>query len=381
MSAGAVVVLMMMHAEEERRRREAEERRKREERERKRREEEERRRKEEHRKMIEHRKTSPVIYNGEEWQMNRCVKAFSLQTFVQDLVYLIEGVKPSVIQSEEKKCDEKILETGYEYELVKKDLDSDIDTLLKSGITIDGSRYEFSRLSPSDTNMATIEQTTESFGNIFTIKNGEPLELCPSILSSEGYYEYRYKEMDPEGISRELMEVNSKMQKYQKFGKYLSFLFRTKKYLNLEEKSEELVNDNEKCELRKREMESYKSLTKEQLLAIKSYFIHLDQLSKISARIKELFVEKASLRKEDNSYIYDLCIKEIMSNEDYSDLLSQVHEYISKMQSNDEATMNQAYILVRGEYPIEIERRFIYNLIFANMNEYIKDSVKQKNLS
>ena len=39
-------------------------------------------------------------------------------------------------------------------------------------------------------------------------------------------------------------------------------------------------------------MQSFQSLSKEQLLAIKSYFIHLDQLTTISNKIKDLFQEK-----------------------------------------------------------------------------------------
>ena len=380
MSATTLLILMAaqhqhrMHEEEERRRRQ------RREEEERRRKEAERKRQEENRKMIEHRKNSPVICNNEEWQINRCVKAISMQSFVQELVSTIDMVRPIVIENEEKKYDKKILDVGCEYETVKNDLDSDIDTLRKLGISIDGKQYTLSRLTPINTNIAKPEQTTESFGNTFTINNEQPIELTPRILSSDRYYEDKYQELSPEALEKEVLENNLKMQKYQKYGKVLKFLLKTKKYIELEEESVDLKLKNEQCELRRKEMQSYKSLTKEQLLAIKSYFIHLDQLTKISNQITELFKEKASLRYESNEDMYDLTIKEIMSNGEYTELLNQVYDFISKIQSNDEETMKLAYELVKGQYPIEITRRYIYNLIIKNMNNYTKEDAKQLRL-
>lgn len=380
MSATTLLLLMAaqhqhrMHEEEERRRRQ------RREEEERRRKEAERKRREENRKMIEHRKNSPVICNNEEWQINRCVKAISMQPFVEELVSTIDMVRPIVIENEEKKYDKKILDVGCEYETVKNDLDSDIDTLRKLGISIDGKQYTLSRLTPINTNIAKPEQTTESFGNTFTINNEQPIELTPRILSSDRYYEDKYQELNPEALEKEVLENNLKMQKYQKYGKVLKFLLKTKKYIELEEESVDLKLKNEQCELRRKEMQSYKSLTKEQLLAIKSYFIHLDQLTKISNQITELFKEKASLRYESNEDMYDLTIKEIMSNGEYTELLNQVYDFISKIQSNDEETMKLAYELVKGQYPIEITRRYIYNLIIKNMNNYTKEDAKQLRL-
>ena len=365
---GALLILLIMHEEEERRRREEEEERKRKEKKRK---------EEENRKMINHRKNSPVVCNDEQWQINRCVKAISMQSCVNDLVSLIETTKPTVIENEEKKYDEKILEAGYEYELSKKELDSDIDSLKESGISIEGSQYILSRLVPINTLVAKIEQTTESFGNTFIVKNGEPIELNPEILSNEDYYENKYKEMNQDKIDQEIKDNNSKIDKYQRYGKYLGFLLKTKKYLKLEEKSENLSVKHEQCELRKREMQSFQSLNKDQLLVIKSYFIHLDKLHKNSDKIKSMFKEKATLRNEDNENIYNLTIKNIISNNQYSELVSEVSDYISKIYANDEETMKQAYELVKGEYPISISRRFIFDLIISNMRNYNKEEGKQ----
>ena len=379
MSAGAIVVLMMAQ-EQERRRREEEERRRRRRQEERRREEE-RKRQEEYRKMVEHRKYSPIVCNDEQWQLDRCVKAISMQPCVRSLVSAIEKTRPKIIEAEEKKYNQKLLEVGSKYELLKNDLDSDIEILRKLGIYIEGEQYELSRLTPINTHMAIIGETTESFGNIFTIMDRQPIELNSKILSSEKYYEERYKEMNPEELEQEFIETNLKIKKYQKYGKYLKFLLRTKRYLELEEQSESLEAKYEQCELRKKEMQSFQSLSKEQLLAIKSYFIHLDQLTTISNKIKDLFQEKKLLRKDNNERIYDLTIKEIISIGDYNELLSETHDYISKIYSNDEEVMKQVYELVKGEYPIEILRRFIYNLIITNVKNYTKDDIKKLNLT
>ena len=100
MSAGAIVVLMMAQ-EQERRRREEEERRRRRRQEERRREEE-RKRQEEYRKMVEHRKYSPIVCNDEQWQLDRCVKAISMQPCVRSLVSAIEKTRPKIIEIEEK---------------------------------------------------------------------------------------------------------------------------------------------------------------------------------------------------------------------------------------------------------------------------------------
>ena len=61
--------------------------------------------------------------------------------------------------------------------------------------------------------------------------------------------------------------------------------------------------------------------------------------------------------------------------------MSETHDYISKIYSNDEEVMKQVYELVKGEYPIEILRRFIYNLIITNVKNYTKDDIKKLNLT
>jgi hypothetical protein len=378
---GASTILLLMAAQQRRQHEEDERRRRRQrEEEERRREEKRRREEEEYRKMIEHRKNSPVFYNSEDWQVNRCVKAISMQSCVQDLISLIDEVRPKLIEVEEKKFDSKILEAGYEYEVLRRSLDTDIETLKSLGISINGSQYNLSRLTPIDTLVAKPSQTTESFGSTFTIMGGPPIELNPSILSSEDYYERRYQESEPETIEKEFTELNLKMKKYHKFGKYLRFLLKTKKYLALEDRSEILTSRQEKCELRKKEMQSFKSLTKEQLLVIKSYFTHLDELKKISVKIGNLFIEKGGLRYPVNENVHDLAIKEVMSMEEYRELVSQTHEYVSRIYENEEETMKGAYELVKGEYPIEVDRRYIYDLIISNMRSYTREGIKELKL-
>jgi len=372
-------IVILMAAQREQRRREEEERRKRKRREEQRKREEEARKKEEerHRKMIEQRKNSPVIYNDEDWQKKRCVKAFSMQPCVQDLVSIIDETRPKVIEIEEKKYDSKILEVGYEYELLRKSLDSDIEKLNDLGITINGRQYVLSRLAPIDTLIAKPVQTNESFGSTFTIMDGNSLELNQRILSNDRYYINRYQDTNPGKIKRELNEINLRMQKYHKFGKILKFLLKTKEYSMLERRFYDLNVAQERSELRKREMETFNSLTKEQLLIIKSYFEHLSQLSDIGNKIDNLFRGKAELRYDENITIFDLTIKYIMSSGNYNELLSQVYDYISNIMANDPETMKEAYELVKGEYPIEVSRRSILDLIISNMKDYNKSGNKQ----
>ena len=345
--------------------------------ERRRREEEEheKRRKEEENKMIEHRKNSPVVYNDSKWQINRCVKAFSMQPCVNQLVSIIEKVRPNIITDLEAECDKLLLDTDYEYELLKNELDKIIETLENSGITIKGKHYVLTRL--PDSKVATLEKVTESFGDIFTIGNGKSINLNPKILSSDKYYEKRFQKTNYEAIKSELMDVNSKLDKYKKYGKHLGFLLKTKKYIDLKSQLKELKTQYHKGELRKKELESYNSINKDQLLVIKSYFTNLDKLTEISNKIIKLFDEKKQLREENNSYIYDLTIKEILSNNEYDELILEVSDYINKMVTNDEETMEEAYQLVKGEYPINIERRFLYDLMIQNLRSNPKTNEKQ----
>ena len=202
MSGGAVLLMMMMMEEDERRRREEEE----EEEEKERRRQEERRRREEERRMIEHRKYSPVICNDEQWQIDRCVKAISMQPFVQKLVSLIKEVKPKVIEIEESKYDEKLLNAGNEYELLKNDVLSDIEELNKLGITLSGNQYEIVRLASSKT--SSLKRTTEYYGITFNITNYQPIRIYPDTLSNQKYFKDRYKEMKPQEVEQEINETN-----------------------------------------------------------------------------------------------------------------------------------------------------------------------------
>lgn len=380
---GPLTLLMEMEEEEERRREEEErlrreeQRRREEEEERRRKEEERRRKEEEHRKMIEHRKNSPVICNDEEWQINRCVKAISLQSSIKDLISTIEKERPTVIEKEEKKYNDRIFDVGYEYELARNNIDKDIETLEELGVFIKGTQYELSRLAHVDANIAKIEQTIEHFGNIFTINNNQPIELNSDILSNQKYFEERFEQTNPEEIERESIVLDAKINKYHRVGKVLGFLLKTKGYLKLEDQSKSLSKRKQESILRKKELQSFQSLNKDQLLAIKSYFSHLDELSKISDKLKSLFNEKDDLKNNDNKYIYDLTIKSIMYDSRYNELVSEVYDYISRIYSNDEETMKQAYELVKGEYPIEISERFLYDLIITNVRNYNRESIKE----
>ena len=364
---GGFFVFMMLEEEEERRKQ-------------RQREEEERRRKrrleeEEEERRIKECKYSPVSYNGLRWQIDRCVKAFSMQPFVQKLITTIEEVRPSVIKKLEDQYDKVLLDTGYEYEVLKNDLDKDIETLDDSKITIKGEQYVLTRL--PDTKAATIEKTTEYFGNVFTIGNGLSIVLNPEILSNNKYYEKNYEEMNHVGIIDELLDINAKIEKYKKYGKYLGFLLKTRKYSHLKARLEILKKDEIRAEEKRQELKSFNSLSKDQLLVINSYFTNLNKLIEVSNKINKLFDEKDQLRVENNSYIYDLTIKEIMSNDKYVELVSEVSDYISNMCSSDEKTMEEAYQLVQGEYPIRIERRFLYDLMIENMKDNPKKTQKQ----
>lgn len=361
--------------EEERRRREEERRRREEE------EEEERRRQEEERqKMIKHRKEAPVVFSSEDWQINRCVKAFSLQQCVQRLISVIEKERPKVIEAEERKYDEKIMSVGYDYEVLRNDVNANIDKLKKLGISVSGKQSVLSRLKPSETHIAIIEQTTDYFGRTFTINNGQPIELNSDNLLKKGYFENRYNETNPKELEKKITDVDSKINRYQRFGKRLKFLLNTNGYQKLEKRLEKLSEKKEQSELRKKEMESFKSLTNEQKLAIKLYFDKLDELAKISDKIKYLFIGKASLKKEDNEQVYDLTIKALISSNEHIALLNQVYEYIRNIHTNDEKTMQEAYELVKGEYPIKIDRRYLYDLIIADMGDYEKKVVSLRDI-
>ena len=374
------IMLMMMHQQNQRNMHMMQENQRRREAERRRRREEEERKEEEKRKMIKHRKESAVVYNEESWQRDRCVKAISLQPCVQSLVQVIEKVRPRVIESEEAKYDKEIIQVGYEYEQVRQELDDIMETLKKSGISINGDQYRLSRLSPMGTNLVKPEQVTEFLGSTFTIDNGQSIELNSRILSDASYFEDRYQAMNPESLEKEYMETGTKVNRYQKFGKYLRFLLRTRKYLELESKFEGLTEKHETCETRKREMESFQSLTKEQLIVIRTYFERLAQLTEISNRLQKLFSSKRHLRDADNQKIYELSINEVISNGQYSELVEQVRDYVMRIQTNDEETMQKATEQVRGEYPIHVSSRFVYDLIISSVNKLGKEDVKELKL-
>ena len=381
----AVPIMMMMMMENNRRMREDYLRRRRmmeeEERRRKEREAEERRKAEEHRKMVEHRKSSPVVYNNEEWQQDRCIKAMSLQPCVQSLLSIIEEVRPTIIEEEQSILNRKIMEVGQRYEMVRKKIDQDIETLRNLGIAVSGRQYQLSRLVPTNTNMAIIEQINEFMGTTFTIADGQPIEINPRILDNPGYYQRRYEELHPEETARDFTETTKRMKRYQAIGKYLRFLLRTQKYLDLEDHSERITAEQEKCELRKKEMQSFQSLNKEQLLAIRSYFKHLGQLTDISPEIENLFRIRGLLKYPSNERVYDLTIKRVLANEENSEVLDQVRDYMTRLESNDEETMAEAYEMVKGEYPISINNRKILDLIITHMKGYKKEDTKKLKLS
>ena len=181
MSAFPIGAVIAMQSHQRRMQDAARRRRRREEEERQRQAAEKRRREE--RKLIEHRKNSPVICNNEGWQINRCVKAISMQSCVQDFITAIEEVRPTVIEREKTNYDRKLIDVGFDYESDKNSLDTDIDKLRELGISIDGDYYTLSRLAHVDNNMAKPIKSTETYGNRFTIMNGQPIALDPSILS------------------------------------------------------------------------------------------------------------------------------------------------------------------------------------------------------
>ena len=361
MSANLLFLWMMMEEEEE------EERRRQEEEEERQREEEEA-----NRRKIKHRKESPVVYNNEDWQRNRCVKAFSLQPCVSNFVSAIESVRPEVIKNEQKKFDGKILDVGYQYETVRRELDEDIEYLKENGINVFGDQYSLTRLSSMDSNSAKIEKTTDLIGNSFKVDDGVTFELNARILSDKKYFHKKYLDSYPEDVKKAYDKLIARIKRYQNVGKYLRFILRSRKYSNLMSRFDKVSDDLEECELKKRIMETYESLTIEQLTIIKSYFNHLAKLSSLSDKIVELFKSKANLENKNNQQVYDLTIKEIISRDEYRSLVEEVYDYISKITSNDSETMKEAYNLVKGEYPINIDRRFVYDLIIGNMSGYQK---------
>ncbi len=378
MNPGMFVVMMAAHQTK----RMLEESRRRDEELRKRRireEEEERERKEkEKKKLIEHRKNAPVVYNKEDWQKDRCVKAISLNSSVQNLISIIEKERPKVIEEYEKIFDNDIFEVGFNYESLRNNLEEDIDTLKSMGITIEGTKYEFSRIKPSKSLVAKIEQDKEFFGNKFTIMKGQPIEISPEILDDNGYYEKKYQEYNPEQLEKDYKKTNSRIERYNKYGKFLTFLLRTKTYSKLQDKARDINSSHDKCEVSKKELESFQSLTKEQLEVIRSYFSNLNVLSEVSSRLKVLFSVKAHLSNNHNQEVYNSTINEVMNNPEYTEVVLQVYDYITKILNNDKDTMKEVYDLVKGEYPINISNRFIYDLIISNMASLDKKDDKAK---
>jgi hypothetical protein len=368
--APIVAVIVMQQHQEEMRRRQEEERRRRQ-----REEEERRRREEEERQMIEHRKNSPVVFTHEGWQIDRCLKAFSLQASVQRLVSLVDEVVPMVIEREDNKYNDKLLDLGTEYELVKTSLNNDIDELRKLGITVSGNQIKYMRVAESK--ISKPEKEIEGFGKTFTVANSQPIELDPDIMSKEGYFEDRYKKMNPQELEKEYHKISSKMNRFTKAGKVLGFLLKTDKYLDLKEENDAITSRHDECITKKKEMESFDSLNKEQLLAIKSYFVTLSKLRKVSANIEYLFQEKDTLKDKDNGYAFNLSLGEVIENSDNRDLIRQVHEYIEKICYNDEETMKEAYELVKGEYPIKIQRRCNYEHMMNVLKEDCLNRVKK----
>ena len=376
---GATVLLMMLAAQEnQRRQEEARRRREEEDKKRKKKAEENRKREEEYRRLVEYRKKAPLVYDKkEQWQMDRCVKAISLHPFVRKFVSLIDGAREKIIKAEEAKYDERLLEVNHEYETVKRELDSNIETLRKLGISIEGRDYELMRVKSNNICIANIEVLWEFFGNTFVINKGYPIVLSPEILSNNRYYEMQYKEMEPDRVEQEYIEISRRVKKYQKYGRVLKFLLKTSKYLDLEEQKEDLESDYKRCELRKKEMQSFESLGKEELTAIRDYFKHLDELMKISYRIKGLFHEKEALRYEDNIKVYDLAIKEVMSSSEYSDIVYETYDFIHKILLNDEGALSLGYSFVNGEYPVHISRKTIYDLLISNIKGITEEDVKR----
>lgn len=373
MSASTFLYLMML--EENRRREEEEEEERERARRRKRREEEERKRKE-HEAMVLERKNSPVVFNGEDWQVSRCIKAIRMQPFTMELLKIIDEVKPEIVEREKEKFDYVILDAGVEYEEIKENLKEDLEKLKKLGIVVSGTQIELSKL--EETKNAVLEETSESFGNTFAIQDGPEIELNTYILSSEYYFEKKYNSTNPERIEDELSYANQKISKYEKYAKLFRFLLNTEGYAYYKKIAETMVQKLEECNQAKREMDSYNSLTKEQLLVIKSYFANLDKLSEVSKRIDSLFNSKDTVGDKNDTNIYNLVIDEILRREEYEKVTSQVTDYVSRIVNNDPTTMHEVYELVKGEYPIETPNRFIYDYLIKVVKNCVKEETNKE---
>ena len=76
--------------------------------------------------------------------------------------------------------------------------------------------------------------------------------------------------------------------------------------------------------------------------------------------------------------LHKIRINEVMNNPEYTEVVLQVYDYITKILNNDKDTMKEVYDLVKGEYPINISNRFIYDLIISNMASLDKKDDKTK---
>ena len=321
--------------------------------------------------MIKFRKNAPVVYNNERWQRDRCAKAMSLQPCIQELISVIESLKLQVIEREKHIFNQNILEIGTEYERVRQEIEEDISTLKDMGITVTGNEYALTRIKPSSSKVIKPELAMEALGKTFIIRNGTPIVFDSSILSDKGYFDKKYLDMNPEEIERDFNETTKRMKRYQLLGKYLKFILESDKYLDLKYHSRSITRKHEECELVKGQMQSYRLYDQKRLLAVKTYLVHLNKLYELSQQTNELFSSKGYLIHEYMSYkFYDLTFEEIMSSDEYSELLNQVYEYVNRLISNDEETMKEAYELVKGEYPIKIDNRYVYSLIIENADNY-----------
>ena len=331
----------------------------------------ERTREKEKEDMIKFRKNSPVVYNSEGWQRDRCIKAMSLQPCIQEFISVIESLKSQVIEREKQIFNQRILEIGTEYESVRQEIEEDINILKNMGITVTGNEYALTRIKPSTSKVTKPELTMEALGKTFTIRKGTPIVFDSSILSDKSYFDKKYISMNPDAIERDFVETTKRMKRYQSLGKYLKFLLESEKYYDLESHSRRITKKHEECEFVKGQMQSYRLFDQKRLLVIKTYLEHLDKLYELSQQINELFSSKGYLIHDYMSYkIFDLAFEEIISKDEYRELLNQVYEYINKIISNDEETMKEAYELVKGEYPIKVENRYLYDLIIDKVKEY-----------
>lgn len=345
--------------------------------------EEERKRKQqekERNELIKHRKFFPIAYTEDEWQQDRCIKAISLQPCVCELVAIISDRIEQVIKDEDKRYTERIISLGYEYEIIRGKLEDDIKVLKGLGITVDGKQYRLSRLFFSRNNMGTVEKTADYFGTTFSISGGsQPVHLSSKILSSESYFVDKYRELSPERIEEDFVKTKSRMKRYQAIGKVLRFLLKTQKYLTLLEHSKVITEEHDKCENAKKNMQTFSLLKRWEIMVIKSYLEHLEQLYEISCRLNTVFNFRDKIYSKANKEIYSIAIDEIMADSLYDEIVDQVCDYISKILLNDEETLTDAYELVKGEYPIDVDDRFIYELLIEKTKEYVlKDKKPQE---